>query len=358
MAVLMAKTEDHVYLQKALVVAELRKGFCAPNPSVGAVIVKDNIIVATGHHEAAGHVHAEIAALEKLNYKADKATLYVTLEPCCHWGKTPPCTDAIIQSGIKRVVYAYKDPNPIVAGKGEAILLNAGLQCDHLPLSEINTFYKSYTHWHQAQTPFVTAKIAMTLDGKIAGKQSNPLQITGEALKELTHQYRKKSDAILTTSKTITQDNPQLNVRFPAETLSKPLYILDSQLNLPLTAKVFSTAKSLIIFHAKSAPSDRLNQLLERGVRCYSVAETVDGLNLLDILVQIGKDGVHDLWVEAGAKCFSAFVQQKLLHRILIYMAPWVAGEGSFAFHMPVDFRAYPLHWQQFGKDVLCEIDC
>lgn len=355
----MTETEDRVYLQKALVMAELRKGFCAPNPSVGAVIVKDNIIIATGHHEAAGHAHAEIAALETLNHKAHNATLYVTLEPCCHWGKTPPCTEALIQSGIKRVVYAYKDPNPIVAGKGEAILLKAGLQCEHIPLPEINTFYKSYAHWHQTQTPFVTAKIAMTLDGKIAGKQNSPLLITGDPLKELTHHHRKKTDAILTTSKTIIQDNPQLNARFLTETVSKPLYILDSQLNLPLTATIFSTAKSLVIFHAKNAPSDRLNQLLEREVRCYAIAENRDGLSLPDVLLQIGKDGVQDLWIEAGAKCFSAFIQHKLLQRILIYMAPWIVGEGSPAFNIPIDFRAYPLlQWQQFGKDVLCEIDC
>ncbi|MDR3477975.1 MAG: bifunctional diaminohydroxyphosphoribosylaminopyrimidine deaminase/5-amino-6-(5-phosphoribosylamino)uracil reductase RibD [Gammaproteobacteria bacterium] len=350
---------DIIHLHQALELAKIRRGFCAPNPSVGALIFKDNAILAAGFHHGPGSDHAEVDALRKLT-KAQSigATAYITLEPCCHHGRTPPCTDALIEAGLKRVVYAYPDPNPLVSGKGEKALLAAGILCEHISLPEINLFYESYHHWHATQTPFVTAKIAISLDGKIASKTGEPIAITGEALKEFTHYSRRSSDALLTTAKTIIQDDPQLNVRTPDETLSKALYVLDSALTLPLNAKIFETAKSITIFHAKDASSENQQKLVAQGARCLPLPHSDEGLSLVEAIKIIGQDGIHSLWIEAGGKCFSAFVKQRLLQRAYLYVAPTWLGEGKIAFspefHLNIDNAE--LQWQQFGKDVLCEI--
>lgn len=349
---------DQYYLSQALTQAQIRRGFCSPNPSVGAIITQDNKIIATGYHLAAGSPHAEVDALKKLTTPLKNATLYVTLEPCSHWGKTPPCTDAIIQSGIKRVVYGYTDPNTTVAGKGAFLLHTNGITCDYLPSKEITDFYQSYTHWLKTKTPFITAKIAFTLDGKIAGPQGQRTQITGDALQSYTHTARKKSDAILTTIKTILHDDPQLNIRIDNETISKPIYILDSELNLPHTATLFKTAKSLTVFHSKQANSDRIQQFNQLGIRTIAINTTTNGLDLTPVIHHIGQDGIHDLWIEAGGTCFASFMSQKLLQRALIYIAPRWLGEGQTAFpiHFTLDTINAKIQWQQLGNDALCDI--
>ncbi len=342
---------DPIYLHQALKLAQIRRGFCSPNPSVGAVIVKNEKVIAEGYHLGPGSAHAEVDALEKLQNKAQGTTVYVTLEPCCHTGRTPPCTEALIQAGVKHVVYGFCDPNPIVSGKGEAALRAAGIACEHVVLPEIDHFYESYHHWHITKKPFITAKIAMSLDGKIAGKSGEHIQITGAKLQEFTHAKRKTSDAILTTAKTIIQDDPQLNVRHQNEIIAKPLYILDSQLSLPATASIFKTAKSITVFHASG--TGKL-----AGVRYVSVAKNQHGLNLTQIINHIGQDGIHDLWVEAGGQCFSAFMREQLLQRAFMYFAPCWLGEGLTAFtqDFSLNIDSCRLRWEQVGNDVLCDI--
>lgn len=349
---------DLIYLTQALNLAKIRRGFCSPNPSVGAIITLENKVLATGYHLACGEPHAEVDALKKLAMKAQDATIYVTLEPCCHWGKTPPCTDALIQAGIKRVVYGYNDPDPEVSSKGILALQAKGIVCEHLPLPEITAFYASYQHWHEKKQPFITAKIAFTLDGKIAGKSGERIQITGKALQEFTHVFRKTTDAILTTTKTILHDDPQLNARLTEETIAKPIYILDSELNLQQTATIFKTAKSLIVFHAENASLKRQQQLTKLGVRCIPIDKNAQGLDLKKAIHRIGQDGIHDLWIEAGGKCFAAFVAQNLLQRAFMYVAPRWLGDGQAAFgeDFSLDLGKCEIHWEQFGKDALCDI--
>lgn len=347
------------YLQQALELAKIRRGFCSPNPAVGAIIVNEaGEILATGYHLGAGHAHAEVDALQKLNDKAKDATIYITLEPCCHWGRTPPCTDAIIQSGIKKVFYAMKDPNPIVSGKSKMILAKENIFCEHIEIPEITAFYQSYHYWQQTKKPFVTGKIALSLDGKIAGKKGEPIQITGDALKELTYEHRKKSDAILTTAKTIISDDPQMNVR-GAETIAKPIYILDRELKISLNAKIFSTAKSVTLFHGKNVAPERLEMFLQHNIRCIEIPVVDEKLNLLRVMEEIGKDGIQDLWVEAGGTCFAEMAKQHLLHKMLIYVAPRWLGFGLEAF--PPGFSLnYPLEsisWKKVGHDAVCEIN-
>ena len=356
---------DTIYLRKALELAKINRGFCAPNPAVGAVIVRDGLVIAAGYHLGPGLAHAEIDALQKLAGKitgAHGATVYVTLEPCCHFGRTPPCTEALIHAGVRRVVYGYVDPNPLVANKGAAALAAAGITCSYLPLAEIKSFYHCYAYWHTHKMPFVTAKIALSLDGKIAGKNGQPVNITGDALNELTHVSRKKSDAILTTIATILQDDPRLNVRSSGQVYSKPLYVLDSALRLAscMTAKIFTTAKSITVFHQDDAASARLRCLTAAGVRCVAVPRDTSGLHLATVLSIIGADGTHALWVEAGGKCFAALTRAQLLQRAIIYLGAIWLGEGTTAFAADFSLQeltSHPMRWMQFGKDALCEIN-
>lgn len=352
----MIMNEDHIYLKQALELAKIRRGFCFPNPSVGAVIVRDGEVLSTGFHFAAGCDHAEVDALKKISQRGENTTAYVTLEPCCHFGRTPPCTTALIQAGVKRVVYGFRDPNPLVGGKGEKILKENNIVCDYISLTEISDFYESYQYWQQRKLPFITAKIAVSLDGKSAGKNNTRLPLTGDALQKWTHDKRKKSDAILTTSKTVIADDPLLNVRYPDETIAKPIYVLDSQLNFPSTAKLLKTAKTITLFHAKNASEERYKRLTDLGVRCIAVDENSQGLDLHAIVKMIGKDGVQDLWVEAGGRCFSAFVQENLVQVALIYIAPMVIGEGVSAFHSDWDARQQKIQWIAVEQDAVCKI--
>jgi diaminohydroxyphosphoribosylaminopyrimidine deaminase/5-amino-6-(5-phosphoribosylamino)uracil reductase len=345
---------DLNYLLQALALAQQPRGQCAPNPAVGAIITTETgEILAEGYHTGPGNPHAEIEALNKAS-QTKNTTLYVTLEPCCHQGRTPPCTDAIIKAGIKRVVYGCQDPNPIVAGKGIQQLIQHNIICDFISLPQINAFYESYTHWTKTRTPFITAKIAITLDGKIAGKNGERIQITDQPLNEFTHCHRKSADAILTTAKTIINDDPQLNARYQNNIIAKNIYILDAELTIPATAKIFATAKSVTLFHSEAASK---NQSMPPSVCLLPVQKKSQGLDLQQIIQQIGADGVHDLWIEAGGKCFASFWQQQLLQRALIYLSPKWLGQGLAAFDTPIDFsKAQSISYHQIGNECVLDL--
>jgi diaminohydroxyphosphoribosylaminopyrimidine deaminase / 5-amino-6-(5-phosphoribosylamino)uracil reductase len=319
------------YLKQALALAELRRGFCAPNPSVGAILVKDKKIIASGLHWASGYPHAEVDALNKIDAsRAKDTTLYVTLQPCCHIAKkTPPCTELLVAKGISKVIYSFRDPNPAVGKYTDQFLIQAGIPCIHHPLPEIDRFYESYQFWWQHQRPFVTAKLAISLDGKIAGPQGQRIPLTGKTAQRFTHQQRLHSDVILTTAKTINLDNPLLNVRLDANTYAKPIAILDSQLSLSTSAHIFHSAKNLILFYNATLVAQCEKKFSHLHVRCIPIACEQEGLNLLDILKQLGKEGYHDVWIEAGGRCFQAFAKKQLLQRAFIYVAPQCIGPAA-----------------------------
>lgn len=354
-------SQHQIYLLEALKLAEVRRGFCAPNPAVGAVVVKDHKILATGYHIAPGLPHAEVDALNKLTDEETKnATLYVTLEPCCHYGKTPPCTDLIIQRKIKSVIYGLKDPNPIVAGKGEAQLHATGIHCEQYIIPELEKFYRSYVYWTVTKKPWLTAKLAISLDGKIAGPQGQPIAITGERSRQYTHEWRKKSDAILTTFRTIQKDNPQLNVRLNDEVIAKPIYVLDRYLEIKGSEKIFSTAAKVILFHGPQVDFKRVRQLENKGIACLSVSESINGLDLDEVLKLIGREGVQDLWVEAGGTLFNRLAQSSLLNQGLVYIAPKILGpEALAAFPTASNFlaSAKTIRWYNRDPDVICEVE-
>ncbi|MDF3055518.1 MAG: ribD [Gammaproteobacteria bacterium] len=354
--------QTHEYfLKEALVLAEERKGFCSPNPSVGAILLREDGSTIKGMHWQAGDPHAEVMVLSQLSPEETAgAVLYVTLEPCAHTGKTPPCTDLLIKHKLSAVYYGLKDPNPLVCGKGQAKLREAGMICEHIPCAQIDAFYQSYIWWTKHRRPWITAKLALSLDGKIAGANGVPQQITGEALNIYTHQARMKSDAILTTAKTIIRDDPQLNARLGNQIYAKPLYVIDPRLDIQISAKIFKTGAQCCIFHLKSASSDKKDAFIAQGVHCVAVPEKDDRLSLQYIVDYLGKEaGVHELWVEAGGACFQGLLLEQLVQRILIYIAPKTLGFQALSAFSVTDnlFKNISIiTWQQFGQDVLCEM--
>jgi diaminohydroxyphosphoribosylaminopyrimidine deaminase / 5-amino-6-(5-phosphoribosylamino)uracil reductase len=296
-------SNDIQLLKLALKYAKLAEGFCAPNPAVGAIVVKHGEIISSGYHQGPGTLHAERAALNKLTpSQAKDATLYVTLEPCFHHGRTPPCSDIIIEKQIKRVVYAYHDPNPIIKQQGIKQLKEKGIECAYVDIEEINTFYKAYSHWWTTGKPWVTIKLAISSDKKIAGENGKPIKITSDKINLLTHKKRLTSDAILSTARTIINDNPKLNARLHNQTFSKPVFVLDHHSELPKNAHIHETAKSIHVFKEKG---------------------------LENILKTIGKQGIHQLWVEVGSRCFNRFIDDKYADEIILYTTESVIGKAG-----------------------------
>jgi diaminohydroxyphosphoribosylaminopyrimidine deaminase/5-amino-6-(5-phosphoribosylamino)uracil reductase len=341
--------------QRVLTLAEKRQGFCAPNPAVACVIVKNNTIVGEGYHLQAGADHAEVMALKACKEQANGADVYVSLEPCCHHGRTPPCTQALIKAGVARVFFAYQDPNPQVAGQGVVQLRDAGIVCEQVSMPMFNRFYRAYDHWQQTGRPWVMVKLAMSLDGKIAAKDGTPLALTGPALAKLTHRYRYHSDAVLTSLRTIEADDPQLNARIDDGVFAKPLMILDRRCALSEHAQVLQTAASIVVFHGEQAPAKDRARLEGLGVRlcCVSRAST-GGLCLSSIISKIGALGYHQLWIEAGGQLCSSLLARHAADQFLLYLTPKLLGEGrpAFILKQQLDLRLVDLH-QEAGEVVL-----
>lgn len=343
------------FLLAALDQAWLGRGICAPNPSVGAVAVHNEQIIAQSWHRGAGSPHAEQLLLEKLPKNLLGVTLYVTLEPCNHWGKTPPCVDAIIQYGIERVVYAYRDPNPlIVANNTPDLLQQSGIDVLHYPLAEVDAFYQSYSYWTITKKPWVTVKMAQTMDGKIAGAQGKQVPISNASCAEFTHQKRLHSDAILTTVRTVNQDNPSLNVRLSNTSVAKPVAIIDSRGTLNPKAKLLTTAKHCHIYHDENHQIDALPNCFY-----HSMPTNKGQLDLEAIIRHLGSLGYHDVWVEAGGKLFTALHQARLVNKTFLYIAPSILGQEALSAYQQPDIfnHASNITWQAMGNNVIASLD-
>lgn len=319
------------FLNAALNQAWLGRGLCAPNPAVGAVAVQNNHIIAEAFHAGAGTAHAEQLLLQLLPQDCSSIDLYVTLEPCNHWGKTPPCVDAIIQRRFARVIYAYADPNPLVVERNTPALLRAaGIEVIHHPLPSIDAFYESYAHWTRTKMPFVTVKMAQTFDGKIAGEKGARVHLSNEACAAFTHQQRLYTDVILTTAATINSDDPQLNARIDQRVIAKPVAILDRQKILNSKAQIFKTAKKILSYH-------------------QDVAEALSDLGAL---------GYHDVWVEAGAKLFNVLHQKRLVHQTYLYLVPSLLGRQATDLYLETDLfeNLKTITWQVMDNNVLAAL--
>lgn len=351
--------QHYQYLRRALALAGTRRGYCAPNPSVGAVIVNDGRVISEGVHVACGEPHAEVAALQALEGIAPGATLYVSLEPCSHYGRTPPCTQAIVAAGISSVIYGFKDPNPQVAGQGHQQLAAAGVAAVQLSLPEIDAFYTSYRYWLSHQRPWVTAKIALSLDGKIAGPAGERVNITGPELKQHTYHCRQRSDALLTTAKTIIQDDPLLSVVLKNHIESKRLYIVDRRLQLSADRQIWQNTLPITVFYSAANSGKLPSALVQRGVKFIPVPEYNDRLDVDHIIELIGRDGVHDLWVEAGGILLESLLVADLVNDLQIYCAPkWLGPRAQSAFNgKELNFERFTeKRWYQVGEDAVCEM--
>lgn len=344
------------FMLAALEQAWLGRGACAPNPSVGAVAVQFGKIIAQSWHHGAGTAHAEILLIEQLPKNCSDVTIYVTLEPCNHWGKTPPCVDAIINSGIKSVVYAYADPNPVVSANNTPALLNQqGISVLHYPLPEIDHFYESYRHWTLTHKPWVTVKLAQTFDGKIAGKLGARTLLSNSLCFEFTHKNRLHSDIILSSARTINQDDPLFNVRLLSCQRDKPIAIIDSQLTLNKQAKVRANSTHCHVYHADEC----LQINLDANCSYHAIPTHAGQLDLNAVINHLGHLGYHDVWVEVGAKLFEALHKTGLVNRTYVYLVPKILGEASTNAYGGFNIfnHASKLTWLAMGDNMIAQFD-
>lgn len=317
--------DDSTYMQQAILLAKQGLGRTAPNPPVGAVVVKDGRVVGEGFHPKAGMPHAEVYALRQAGDDAQGATLYVTLEPCSHHGKTPPCTEAIIDAGIARVVTGTPDPNPIVAGRGIERLRTSGIEVEvGIERQACEDLIKWYAFWMKAKRPFVIAKAAMTLDGKIATLSGDSKWISSEASRQAVHELRNRVDGILVGIGTVLKDDPQLTCRTAGG--RDPLrIILDKDFEVGLSARVLG--ENCIVFTATD-PESR-PEIARTGTRVVKMP--LDGTGRFawkDILAYLGEKGFHALLVEGGSSIHSGLILSKNVDQILIFVAPKLLGRG------------------------------
>ena len=318
---------DEYYMKRALALARRGQGLTSPNPMVGAVVVsEDGEIIAEGYHKRFGALHAERDALEKLDYKARGCTLYVNLEPCCHWGKTPPCTEAIIKAGIKRVVVGTLDPNPLVAGKGVSILKQHGVEVKVGVLEELcRKLNRGFFKWIRQKRPYVILKWAQTLDGKLATLKGDSRWISSSVALRHAHRLRAFADAVLVGKQTALLDNPELTVRL-CKGVSPVRVVLDERMELPLDLKLFKTPPKTILFACR-IDDKKARALEERGVEVVEVKGN-DGVDLEEVLVQLGERGITTLLVEGGAKLLGSFIKRRLWDEIQVIVAPMILGTG------------------------------
>ena len=326
----MVRQEDIEYMRRAIELAERGVGFTNPNPMVGAVIVKGGKVIGEGWHERCGDWHAERNAFKNCTVPAEGATMYVTLEPCCHYGKTPPCTEAIIEHGIARVVVGMEDPNPLVAGKGIALLREAGIEVvcgvEEEALREQNRVFLKYI---STKLPWVAMKTAMTLDGKIATRTGDSKWITGAEARAYVHELRHRFMAILVGIGTVVADDPLLNCRIEGRGVRQPIrVVVDSNARLSLDSQLVKTAGEYrtIVAHTRFAPEERVKALRETGVEmllCKEKEGLVDVRNLLELL---GLSGIDSILLEGGGSLNYTFLSEGLADELYAFIAPKIVG--------------------------------
>ncbi len=300
-------------------------GVSSPNPAVGAVVVKDGAVVGRGHTQTVGGAHAEVMALRNAGNAADGATLYVTLEPCCHYGRTPPCTDAIIAAGISRVFFAHPDPNPKVRGKSGQVLAAAGILSSlKTPPEEFSSFYEAYDFFVQNGTPFVECKIAETANGCISQSDKKPLKITGECADEWVAKWRRSAEYILVGGGTVRMDNPRLTVRGVVGNSPRPI-VFCATAAIPPDLRLFqNTAKKPLVY--SRVPRRELESVAEvHLLPAENFAE-----NWQAFISDLAKKGVHRLAVEMGASLAKNLLHFGLWNRLYVIRSPQIFPNGFF----------------------------
>lgn len=319
--------DDQYYMQLALDLARKTKGQTSPNPTVGAVIVKDGRIVGMGAHLKAGEAHAEVQALNMAGNQAEDSTVYVTLEPCSHYGRTPPCAERIVAEKVKRVVVAALDPNPLVSGSGIDILERAGIEVTVGVLEEeAKVLNESFIKYITTRTPFVTVKTAMTLDGKTATHSGSSRWITGEKSRNYVHRLRHEHDAIMVGIGTVLKDNPFLTTRTEQTGLNPIRVIIDSCLDIPLDANVIIDRQSpTLIFTTAKAADEKIAALKKMGIEVI-VTTGKDSVPLKEVLQYLGEKQVTSLLVEGGSRLIGSLFDERLIDKYIGFIAMKLIG--------------------------------
>ena len=323
---LVVMTNHEFYMQIAPQNARAMKGQTDPNPLVGAVIVNNKRIVGIGAHMKAGEPHAEIHALHMAGENAIGATMYVTLEPCSHHGRTGPCAEAIVKAGVKKVVIATLDPNPIVAGNGVAILKNAGIEVETGVCQEESTkMNEVFNKYIVEKKPFVTLKSGITLDGKVATHTLSSKWITSEASRKDVHQLRHENMAILAGINTVLKDNPALTSRIPNG--KNPIrIIMDSRLRIPLDYQVITDKQAETwIFTSQEHDVTMKEKLEHLGIKVI-VTESSNTVDPVDVVNILGENGISSLLIEGGGNINASFLQKNLIDKFILYFAPKLVG--------------------------------
>ncbi len=324
---------DYLYMARALQLARRGLYSTRPNPRVGCVIVKAGVVIGEGFHYRAGEAHAEIGALARAGAAACGATAYVTLEPCSHFGRTPPCAEALIKAGIARVVYAVDDPNPRVAGGGAARVRAAGIACfGGLLADEARALNRGFFCRHTHQRPYVTVKLGMSLDGKVALASGESQWITGPEARADVQRLRALSGAVLTGVGTVLADDPGLDVRDPRfDIADRPpaRVVLDSRLRVSPAARLFTAAGAVHLLTTPAASAERVVVLRARGALVDVLPAEAAGLNLAVVLGHLAALEINDVLVEAGPTLASAFLAAGLVDELILYVAPVLLGAAA-----------------------------
>jgi diaminohydroxyphosphoribosylaminopyrimidine deaminase/5-amino-6-(5-phosphoribosylamino)uracil reductase len=327
---------DHEHMARAIQLAARGMNTTDPNPRVGCVIVKDKRVIGEGWHVRAGEAHAEVHALQQAGAEAKGATVYVSLEPCCHHGRTPPCSDALIAAQVERVVVAMQDPNPQVAGNGMRQLQEAGLQVElGLLEAQAKALNPGFIQRMQMRRPFVRNKLAMSLDGRTAMADGESKWITGEAARQDVQRLRARSSAIMTGVGTVLADDPALTVRLP-DTERQPLrVIIDTNLSTPLTARVLNEPGQTLIMTA-NADLDMHESLREAGAEVLQVGNEGQAIDLRMALEKLAERKINEVLLETGATLSGAMLEAQLIDEMVIYMAPLLMGDVARGlYHLP-----------------------
>lgn len=321
--------EHERYMSRALQLARRALGRTSPNPSVGAVIVKHGRVIAEGYHRRAGAPHAEVEALRRAGSRARGGTLYVTLEPCNHTGRTPPCCQAIIAAGISRVVAATRDPNPLTNGRGFAALRRAGIEVRTGVLArDAERLNEPFQKVMTSGLPFVIAKVGQSLDGKIATRTGESRWITSPAARRLAHRLRSQVDAILVGANTVLQDDPLLTVRGALHRAGRPMRIIvDSRLRTPVTARCVVTRSPAPLLIATTVRSATKQQAFaRRGVEVLPLPGRQGRVPLRELCRALVRRGIHSVLIEGGGEVLASAFAERLVDRIVFFVAPILIG--------------------------------
>ena len=356
--------DDEEWMRRSLRLAEKGRGRTSPNPMVGAVLVKNGRVIGEGYHAKAGEDHAEIIALRQAGEEARGATLYLNLQPCTHYGKTPPCAPVVIRSGVKRIVIGMEDPNPLVKREGVESLREAGLEVEvGLREKECRRLNEAYCKYIMKKEPFIILKVAATLDGRIAARDGDSKWISGETSRRFVHRLRDQVDGVLVGIGTVLRDDPMLTARIRAG--RNPFrIILDSRLRMPEEARVIAVSPSkTIIATTEAAPKDKIERLERRDVRILVLDSKEGRVSLRSCLSRLGEMEMMTLLVEGGSEINGSFLDEGLIDKLLLFLSPKLIGDtqavgifgGRGAVNLKQAILLRELKTRRIGEDILVE---